>query len=899
MNSPKKASALAFLSLAVCASLPGAADSAATVPLDRFQLARDDVEVTLWAHTPQLHNPTNMDIDSAGRIWVTEAVNYRRHSQRRPEGDRVVVLEDTDGDGKADSSHTFVQEPQLLAPLGIAVIDNKVIVSCAPDVIVYTDVDRNLRFDPRIDKREVLLNGFDGRNHDHSVHSFTEGWDGKWYFVSGNAGAFFTDRSGHTFRIGSTYDPGNRFGDVVPAWRPQEYAGATSDDGHVYVGGFAARMNPDGTDVEIIGYNFRNSYEIAVTSFGDVFQNDNDDQPASRTAFLLPYGNAGFFSADGQRTWIADQRPGQSIHTAQWRQEDPDTMPAGDVYGAGAPTGIVSYEGDLFGPDWQGLILSCDAARNVVFAYRAVPRGAGFDLQRFDLLTSNPAGRLAGIDSQQTGMSDDLRTSFRPSDVAVGPDGSIFVADWFDPRVGGHNDFDDATVGAIYRIVPKGRRPQVPKLDLDTVAGQLAALGSPAVNVRPLGAHRLIAAGDASYEAVNGLLSLPNEFLAARAIGVLARLGPRGKARVRELLADANPHFRIAALRALRTVQQTKLSDLAALASDASAAVRREVAVALRDVPFASSKNLLLELAALYPGGDRTYLAAWRIACTGKRDEVYRLLAASLDRRFDRTSQRYADLLFTLTPADAIPFFVARAQDTRLAPAARLQALTALGFIDRPAAADAVYEMSRTGTGKIQEHASWWVFTNINSRWASYGLRERLKRDGVYDPEKVSVTTSVVPEPDPARQIPLAVVRNLTGDPARGRDLVTACRMCHSIAGSGAEYGPVLDGWTSRQGIEATLLAIINPSNDIALGFEGSRIELKDGGFVDGIVVNRGDPVLVKSMGGLLQMVPKSQVLKIERLRRSLMLGADQLGLAPQHVADIAAYLKTLNSDPN
>ena len=122
-----------------------------------------------------LHNPTNIDIDRDGRIWVAEGVRYRSHHARQPEGDRIVVLEDTDGDGKADSSHTFVQEPALIAPLGVSVIDNKVVVAQPPDLIVYTDVDRNLRFDPAVDKREVLLTGFQGINHDHSLHSVTVG----------------------------------------------------------------------------------------------------------------------------------------------------------------------------------------------------------------------------------------------------------------------------------------------------------------------------------------------------------------------------------------------------------------------------------------------------------------------------------------------------------------------------------------------------------------------------------------------------------------------------------------------------------------------------------------------------------------------------------------------------
>ena len=65
-----------------------------------------------------LHNPTNIDIDKDGRIWVAEGVRYRQHYARQPEGDRIVVLEDTDHDGRADSTHVFVQEPGLIAPLG-------------------------------------------------------------------------------------------------------------------------------------------------------------------------------------------------------------------------------------------------------------------------------------------------------------------------------------------------------------------------------------------------------------------------------------------------------------------------------------------------------------------------------------------------------------------------------------------------------------------------------------------------------------------------------------------------------------------------------------------------------------------------------------------------------------
>src|SRR3954453_16092337 len=358
-----------------------------SIPLDLFHVP-EGFEVTLWASTPMLHNPTNMDIDKDGRIWVAEGVRYRSHYARQPAGDRIVVLQDTDGDGKADASHTFVQEPGLIAPLGLAVIDNKIVVSQPPDLIVYTDVDRNQRFDPAVDKREVLLTGFQGINHDHSLHSVTFGPDGKWIFNSGNTGGMFTDKSGKTFRIFGSYRP-----DPVGPFKfpndPAVYAGKPSDDGHVYVGGFIVRMNPDATNAEIIGFNYRNSYEQSVNSLGDVFQNDNDDPPACRVSWVMEYANFGFSSNDGQRTWQADRRPGQSVPPPGWPQDDPGIMPAGDGHGGGSPAGNVFYENGALGPGWEGTFFAADAGRNEIFSYQPKREVAGFALDRKIFVTTN------------------------------------------------------------------------------------------------------------------------------------------------------------------------------------------------------------------------------------------------------------------------------------------------------------------------------------------------------------------------------------------------------------------------------------------------------------------------------------------------------------------------------
>src|SRR6478735_8070700 len=229
-------------------------------------------------------------------------------------------------------------------------------------------------------------------------------------------------------------------------------------------------------------------------------------------------------------------------------------MPAGDVYGGGSPTGVAFYENGALGKKWEGLLLACEAGRNVVFGYHPKPDGAGFKLERFDFITSNKEGKFAGSDFLGGGKSvnSELPTLFRPSDVCVGPDGAIYVADWFDPRVGGHSDQDNATVGTIYRIAPKGFKSVVPKVDFGTTAGQIAALKSPAVNVRNSGFVKLKEQGEKALPAVAALLKDENPYIAARAIWLLAQMGPKGTEKVVPLLKSKDDTTRLVAYRALR-----------------------------------------------------------------------------------------------------------------------------------------------------------------------------------------------------------------------------------------------------------------------------------------------------------------------------------------------------------
>ncbi|WP_395748593.1 PVC-type heme-binding CxxCH protein [Prosthecobacter sp.] len=836
----------------------------------------EEFEITVWATSPQLYNPANMDVDAAGRIWVTEGVNYRRHSGRSREGDCVRVLQDTDGDGKCDKSHVFVREKELECPLGVAVFDNVIFVSNTPNIIKYTDVNRDLKFDPAVDKREIFLTGFEQPQHDHSLHSVYAGPDGRLYFSNGNCGALFSDKSGTTFRIGGAY-------------LNNPYAGAKSDDGHVYVGGFTASVDADGHKAKILGYNYRNSFEGVRTSFGDMFLNDNDDPPACRVSHLIEGGSFGFFSRDGKRQWRADKRPGQNIPTAEWRQEDPGIIPAGDVYGGGAPTGMCFYENGALGEKWNGLLLSCETGRNVVFGYLPKPEGAGFKLERFDFCTTNTSGVFKGSDfvGGANNLSDERHTMFRPSDVCVGTDGAIYVSDWFDKRTGGHQDTDESCSGTIYRIAPKGFKPKIPVYKLDTVEGQLAALQSPATNVRQVAFTRLKAAGDVNMPALLKLRENANPYIAARAVWLLAQLGEQGLITARIWLESEDATKRLVGLRAIRAATNDGIDIYSNLTTDLSPMVRSEVAVALRDVPAEQSVPLLVKLSHHIDGGDRSLLEAWGIGCEGKEEAVWKAL-----KPVGAWNDDFAHITWRLHPAAAVPDLQKRAADNQLSADQRKLALDTLAFIPEASAAAAVVELAKDKESPIHADVLWWLIKRSTDEWASFGIAENLKKEGIFDPENAKLITIVTPAAIPSA-VKVEEVVKLQGNAKNGAQLVTRCVMCHQINGQGVEFGPNLEGWGRSQPSEIIAQALIEPSKDIAHGYEGMEIVTKDGVTIHGMVLTEGDIMIVRSMGGQNQYVAKSRIKSRRKLDHSMMLSATQLGLNAQEVADIVAYLRS------
>jgi putative membrane-bound dehydrogenase-like protein len=602
------------------------------------------LQVQLMATEPFVKNPTNIDVDQRGRIWVTEAYNYRPNNTgnpTNPKGDRIMILEDLNNDAIIDTAKVFYQGPEINAPLGIAVLGKRVIVCQSPYVWNFYDDNG----DDKADRKEIMFQGIGGEQHDHAIHAFTFGADGKLYFNFGNAGIELKDKNNKAVL--------DQDGDEIG---PKKYKQ-----------GLVFRCDPDGSHVECLGQNFRNPYEVAVDSYGTMWQSDNDDDgnKGVRINYVMPYGNFGYTDEVTGAGWSSNRTNIEdSIPFRHWHLNDPGVVPNMLQTGAGSPTGILVYEGNLLPEAFQHQLIHSDAGPNVVRSYSIIDQGAGY--------SSNIINILSGEKDKW----------FRPADVCVAPDGSLIVADWYDPGVGGHQA-GDQTRGRIYRVAPiESKFYTTPELDLSNPPKAVIALQSPNLDVRYLAYDALQLFGHAAISPLEKLWkSDADPAMRARAFWALIKMqGANHQKYLNQATKDKNPNIRILSLRGSFQLSKNLINTIDALKNDPDPKVKREAAIMLHHNKDPQAATLWAELASQYDGIDRWYLEALGIGADEQWDSYLTSYIEKVKNPIQDEAGR--NIVWRARTNLVLPYLSIMALDEKIPLRLRLKYFRAFDFIE-------------------------------------------------------------------------------------------------------------------------------------------------------------------------------------------------------------------------
>lgn len=329
---------------------------------------------------PELRKPVQMTFDARGRLWVATMPTYPMYLPGTPPDDKVLILEDADGDGKADTCKTFADRLHL--PTGLEFGKGGLFVGQEPNLMWLKDTDG----DDVADVRKLILHGFDSADSHHAIHTFTYDPSGALYFQEG---VF------HHTQVETPYGPQRVKNAGIFRFEPRTWR----------------------FDVWV-SYPFANPWGHYVDRWGQDFVAD-----ASGGANY--YGTA--FS--GQVDYPDKHGGMEQFFPMQWR-----------------PTcGCELVSSRAFPDDTQGdYLLNNAIGFQGILRYRVREADSGFKGEAIEplLRSSDPC--------------------FRPVDLEFGPDGALYVVDWYNPLVGhmqhSLRDFNrDTRHGRIYRIRHKDR----------------------------------------------------------------------------------------------------------------------------------------------------------------------------------------------------------------------------------------------------------------------------------------------------------------------------------------------------------------------------------------------------------------------------------------------------------
>lgn len=353
--------------------------------LQSFKVA-EGFEVTLFAAEPLVAKPIQMNWDADGRLWVVSSTAYPHLKTGEEANDKIFVLEDTDGDGKADKSTIFAEG--LITPTGILPGDGGVYVANSTEILHFADTDG----DGKADKRRRILNGFGTADTHHLIHTFRWGPEGHLYF---NQSIYIYSHVETPFGIKRLE------------------------------GGGVWQLNTKNLDMNVYARGLINPWGLQFDRWGQSFLTDG----AGGEGINYAFPGATFVTAPGAARIIRGLNPGQPKHS-----------------------GLDVVSGRHLPESWQGSLITNDFRANRINRFKLEEQGSGYASKQVeDLLWTN-------------------HVAFRPVDISVGPDGAIYVADWYNPiiqhgEVDFHDPRRDQQHGRIWRIVAKNR-PLVKKTQL-------------------------------------------------------------------------------------------------------------------------------------------------------------------------------------------------------------------------------------------------------------------------------------------------------------------------------------------------------------------------------------------------------------------------------------------------
>ena len=291
------------------------------------------------------------------RKWI-EAGRFENPDHFTLESDRIVVLEDEDGDGVADSRKVLAEWNEMASGLvaGVESREGTVWVTSIPSVYRIEDSGR----DGVAESVDVLATGFGVKTSliGHDLHGLAWGPDGKLYFSMGDRGYHVTLPDGRV---------------LEPELGPGR--------------GAVFRMNPDGSELEVFATGVRNPQELAFDDHGNLFTGDNngDGGDAARVVYVVEGGETGWAMAyqslagDYVRgPWVAER-----LWDLQHESQPAWVLPPVAHIGNG-PAGFVHYPGLGLPERYADHFFLCDYAymngRSGIWSFALEPRGAGFEM---------------------------------------------------------------------------------------------------------------------------------------------------------------------------------------------------------------------------------------------------------------------------------------------------------------------------------------------------------------------------------------------------------------------------------------------------------------------------------------------------------------------------------------